>query len=337
MAMIGFITGLVVQFPWGPRFQTVAVAAVMVTYLVSLFLGARPHLPMAYGIFSLAAIGLMTIIGASLLNRYRWTAFHQAARAKQHAAEAARRAAQAQQNAVEAARANQSKTDFLATVSHELRTPLNIIFGYTDLLIDDALGEAAERQVALHRIREQSGNLLDMIQAMLDINKLEAGGVDIVPAPFKIGDFMHHLEGAIPANWGKEGVSLVWQVPGPNAVMISDSDKIEVVLRNLIHNALKYTDRGEVLVQAAAVPGNGHVDFTVADTGQGIPPDDLERIFNMFQQSSSAPPRQGGVGLGLFLAKQLTSALGGSIRAESDIGSGSRFTVALPLEISAQE
>ena len=176
-----------------------------------------------------------------------------------------------------------------------------------------------------------------MIQAMLDINKLEAGGVSLDNSEFRVGDLMDQLRGEIPASWTKDEVALVWQATGGDASMHSDNDKIVIILRNLIHTALKYTDRGEVRVQAAAAPGNCKVDFTVTDTGQGVPADDLDRIFQMFQQSGTEPPRQGGVGLGLFLVKQLTTALGGSIQARSAVGVGSTFTVTLPLQAPEQQ
>ncbi len=323
LAMIGYLTGLVVQFPWGPRYQAAAAAVVIAAYFCALAAGVAQHLPIAYGLFALTTHALMTIIGASLLDAYRWSAF--------------REAAEAERMASEAARANRAKTDFLATVSHELRTPLNIIFGYTDLLIEDAFERAEERGDALRRIRSQSGNLLDMIQAMLDINKLEAGGISVDTSEFQLGDLMTRMRGAIPASWCKKGVDLVWESRGDEALLHSDADKIEIVLRNLVHNALKYTDQGEVRVYAAATPGNCQVDFSVTDTGQGIPPDDLERIFQMFQQSGDGPPRQGGVGLGLFLARQLSAALGGTLRAESTLGVGSRFTLALPLRVPSDD
>ncbi len=318
LAMIGYLTGVVVQFPWGARYQAAAAVGVLIIYGISLTTPTQPYLPIPYGVFALSTHAVMTVLGASVLDRYRWSAFEEATTAERLAAGAAS--------------ANKAKTEFLATVSHELRTPLNIIFGYVDLLMDDSFESPDERRDALQRVRAQSGNLLDMIQAMLDINKLEAGVVSVDSSEFRLGDFMNHLETAVPANWCKDGVSMVWESSGSEAVLRSDADKIEIVLRNLIHNALKYTDRGEVRVSAAANPGNRKVAFTVTDTGQGIPPDDLERIFQMFQQSNNGPPRQGGVGLGLFLAKQLTGALGGTIHADSEVGNGARFTVSLPLE-----
>src|SRR5690606_36136258 len=132
-------------------------------------------------------------------------------------------------------------------------------------------------------------------------------------------------------SWCKQGVNLEWDASPRDVVLHSDADKIEIIVRNLIHNALKYTDQGEVRVGAAVTPDESSVEFVITDTGQGITEDDLERIFEMLQQSGGGPPRQGGVGLGLFLVKRLTTALGGSIRVESQLGRGSRFGVTLPL------
>ncbi len=320
IALLSYLTGLVILFPWGATFQTAASVGIAATFVLAQSAGAASvNMPFAYSVFSLGTHALLTIIGAWLLDRYRRRAFRRTALAAHHAELAAQ--------------ANQAKTNFLATVSHELRTPLNIIFGYTDLLIENALERPSERTDALHRIREQSGHLLDMIQALLDINRLEAGSVAITKSRLAVGDVMARLEKAIPASWCKEGVSLLWRTDDAESLIDSDADKLEIVLRNLIHNALKYTERGEVQVLAAASAARREVEFTVDDTGQGIPNDDLERIFEMFRQSEAAPPREGGVGLGLFLAKQLTTALGGTIRAESELNSGSRFTVTLPLAV----
>ena len=317
LALIGYLTGVVVQFPWGARYQAGAAAGVLAIYLFTFAIGTAYYLPAAYGMFALVTHAIMTVLGASLLERYRWSAF--------------REAAEAARLATEAARANSAKTDFIATVSHELRTPLNIIFGYTDLLMEEAFVDESERHDALRRIRAQSGNLLDMIQAMLDISKLEAGGVQIEATDIRLGELMNRLAGAVPASWCKQGVRLLWDATPQDVVLHSDADKIEIIVRNLIHNALKYTDQGEVRVGASVTSDGSAVEFVITDTGQGITADDLERIFEMFQQSGGGPPRQGGVGLGLFLVKRLTTALGGSIRAESRMGRGSRFAVTLPL------
>ncbi len=317
LAMIGYLTGVVVQFPWGARGQSAASLIVMLLFALSVACGASQSLPFPYSMFALTTHAVMTVLGAHLLNSYRWTAFR-------GAAESARLAAGSE-------RANRAKSEFLSSVSHELRTPLNSIFGYTDLLLDDGLGDGTERRDALVRIRQQSAHLLDMIQTMLDINRIEEGRIPMERQELTVAELVERLRVNIPANWLKETVSLSWETPaGGDARLFSDRGKIEMIVRNLVHNALKYTDQGRVRVTALPLSGE-RLRVSVSDTGRGIPAGDLERIFEMFAQSHNGPPRDGSFGLGLFLVRQLTELLGGSIEVSSEVGVGSRFSVTLPL------
>ena len=314
LAMIGFLTGEVVQFPWGAGGQAAATAGAGAAYLWALWAGATSELPPAYGLFALASHGVMTILGAQLLDSYRFAAFREAA---------------------ESARANAAKGEFLATVSHELRTPLNIIVGYTDLLLEDAFQNASEQHDALCRIQQNSRQLLDLIQSMLDLNRIEAGGVPLAIEEFSIAAAMDGLRTSLPANWCKPTVTVTWETADGTARMHSDRSKLEMILRNLIHNALKYTEQGTVAVSARADRQRGRVDFAVADTGLGIHSGDLAIIFDMFRQGANGgPPRGGGVGLGLYIVKRLTTVLGGDIDVTSRPGAGSRFTVSLPLDLA---
>jgi signal transduction histidine kinase len=315
LGMIGLLTGEVVQFPWGARGQVLAALAAGVAYLWALQLGAVPVLPLPYGLFALASHATMTVLGAHLLESYRFAAFREAAESARHAAESAR--------------ASAAKSEFLATVSHELRTPLNIIVGYTDLILEGAFPTAAEQQDALGRIHQQSRQLLDLIQPMLDLNRVEAGGVALVCEEFPIAIALDNLRSGLPRAWSRPGVTLHWEIDTGSAAMRSDRGKVELILRNLVHNALKYTSQGSVTVRALA--DRGRVDFSVIDTGEGIAREDLSGIFEMFRQGSNGPPRGGGVGLGLYLVKRLTDALGGTIAVESAPGAGSHFRVSLPL------
>jgi signal transduction histidine kinase len=318
LAMIGLLTGQVVQFPWGVRGQLGATVGALAAYLCSLAAGAVTTLPIPYGLFALISHAVMTVIGARLLDDYRFAAFREAAESARHAAESQR--------------ANAAKTEFLATVSHELRTPLNIIIGYTDLLLEGTFPGAEEQRDALGRVQQQSRQLLDLIQSMLDLNRMEAGGIALVVEEFAIGSALESLRAGLPANWCKPGVTLQWDgTAAATTRMRSDRAKLETVLRNLVHNACKYTERGAITVSARADAAAARAEFVVADTGQGIDPADLARIFEMFGQGSSGPPRGGGVGLGLYIARQLTQALGGEIAVASRPGAGSRFTVSLPL------
>jgi signal transduction histidine kinase len=312
LAMIGLLTGQVVQFPWGVRGQVVAAIGTIAAYAWALSLGAVTTLPVPYGLFALVSHAIMTIVGAQLLESYRLTAYREAA---------------------ESARANAAKGEFLATVSHELRTPLNIIVGYTDLLLEDAFVERDEQRDALGRIQHSSRQLLDLIQSMLDINRMEGGGIPLELEEFQVGSALDSLRAGLPANWCKPGIALDWQSGDLTTRMRSDRGKLEMILRNLIHNALKYTEQGSVRISTHSDRQRGRVDFVVADTGQGIHADDLERIFEMFHQGSNGgPPRGGGVGLGLYIVKRLTQALGGEVRVDSHVGAGSSFTVSLPMQ-----
>jgi len=319
LGMIGVLTGQVMQFPWGARGQATASLAAVGAYLWALSAGAQLTLPVPYGLFALAAHAIMTIIGAQLLDSYRFAAFREAAEAAHHAAESAR--------------ANAAKGEFLATVSHEVRTPLNIIVGYTDLLLESAFSNPQEQHDALTRIHHNSRQLLDLIQSMLDLNRIESGRVPLTLEEFPVATALDGLRAGLPANWCKPGVALTWEVCDGTARMHTDRAKLEMILRNLIHNALKYTELGSVTVSARTEPERSRVQFSVADTGQGIEPGDLQLIFEMFRQGSNVGPALGGgVGLGLYIAKRLTESLGGNIAVASALGSGSRFTVTLPLE-----
>jgi signal transduction histidine kinase len=316
LAMIGFLTGVVVQFPWGPRGQIVATIGALTAYLWALEVGVRSSLPTSYGLFALCSHALMTVIGAQLLEEYRYAAFREAAESARHAEESER--------------ANAAKSEFLATVSHELRTPLNIIVGYTDLILEGAFDQRADEIDALRRVQGQSRQLLTLIQSMLDLNRMEAGEVSLVMEEFALGTALENLRVNLPPSWCKPDVRLTWEGNDDGITMRSDRGKLETILRNLIHNALKYTDRGSVTVRTHADRALGRVDFAIIDTGQGIAAAEMSVIFEMFRQGTG-PPRGGGVGLGLYIVKRLTDALGGEIAVASAPGDGTRFTVSLPL------
>jgi signal transduction histidine kinase len=225
--------------------------------------------------------------------------------------------------------ASRLKSEFIGTMSHELRSPLNVVIGYVDLLTEGEMGPLAPlQQDTLQRVRRQALQLLELIQETLDVNRLEAGLMPLDVETFKVREFLDDLRLSIPTDWLKPGVELTWQIDSQPLVLRSDRTKLKKVVRNLIHNALKFTDGGAVAVGAAAE--NGWIDFTVSDTGIGISQEALPVIFEMFRQvDGSNTRRHGGVGLGLYIVKQLVRALGGDITVASTIGSGSTFRVRL--------
>jgi signal transduction histidine kinase len=220
-------------------------------------------------------------------------------------------------------------------VSHELRTPLHIIVGYTDLLLERAFARPEEQRDALLRVQDNSRQLLDLIQSMLDLNRIEANGIVLRVEEFPVAAALDNLRAGLPDTWCKPGVTVQWDTSAGATLVRSDRPKLEIILRNLIHNALKYTERGTVKIAAHTDPARHRVVFSVSDTGQGIHASDLDVIFEMFRQASNGgPPRGGGVGLGLYIAKRLCEALSGEIRVESQPGAGSLFTVAIPISLA---
>jgi hypothetical protein len=213
-------------------------------------------------------------------------------------------------------------------VSHELRTPLISVIGYNDLLLDGVAGKLTEDQLdALRKIDKNSKKLLELINAMLDLSRLEAKSVEI--KEFSVSDLIKEVESETKSLQERSGLNFVWKVEPELPTLRTDPGKLKVVLKNLVSNALRFTEKGSVAVDAHRQ--NGGVEISVIDTGIGIPPEALLIIFEPFRQIESPLTRQhGGTGLGLYIAKRLLEILGGTIKAESEVGRGSTFRVWIP-------
>ncbi|HEY2389097.1 MAG TPA: GAF domain-containing sensor histidine kinase [Candidatus Binatia bacterium] len=231
----------------------------------------------------------------------------------------------------ETKRASQLKTEFVSTMSHELRTPLSVIMGYTDMLADDA--PASQRAGILAKIRGSSLELLDMIEATLNVNRLDAGKDQPIFERLSVPALIEGLASDFAALPHEDGTVLRWE-PAPAVAIRSDRRKLRMVLKNLVGNALKFTPRGEVVV--ACVELGETCAFTVRDTGVGIAPAQLPVIFDMFRQGDSSDARSyGGVGLGLYIVRRLVTQLGGDVTVRSELGRGTAFTVTVPLAAEA--
>jgi signal transduction histidine kinase len=228
--------------------------------------------------------------------------------------------------------ANSAKSEFVAAMSHELRTPLNAILGYTELLCEEALGPLLPEQLdALDRTRARSLDLLQLVQATLDLNRLEAGVPTVECSAISIGEFVESVRTQIPASWLKPQVRLEFHAEAPETPLWTDAGKLRAVARNLIHNALKFTERGSVTMTVRPGPQRENVLIEVRDTGCGIPAEKIGEIFEMFAQGEHSAAHD-GVGLGLHLSRRFITLLGGRIDVESRVGEGSLFRVELPLQ-----
>ncbi len=235
--------------------------------------------------------------------------------------------AELDERALSLARANDVKTRFLSNMTHEFRTPLNSILSLTRLLLDRLDGPlTAEQEKQIGYVRRSAENLSELVNDLLDLAKVEAGKIVVRPGEFRVADLFGALRGMLkPLLAANHSVALVFEPADHLPPLYTDEGKVAQILRNLISNALKYTEKGEVRVAAAAAP-NGTLVFSVADTGIGIAPEDQERIFEEYTQVDSPLQRRTrGTGLGLPLSRKLATLLGGGIVVNSQPGIGSTF------------
>jgi signal transduction histidine kinase len=226
--------------------------------------------------------------------------------------------------------ASQHKSEFLANMSHELRTPLNAIIGFSQVLRDEMVGSVNEKQAEyLDDIISSGNHLLSLINDVLDLSKVEAGQVELQMHPFSLREALERGVVMVRERATEEGVRVAFAADPEVDVVDGDERRIKQVIFNLLSNAVKFTPAGgEVDVSATRV--NGEVRVSIADTGPGIALEDRERIFEEFQQSETGIGHREGTGLGLALSKRFVELHGGRIWLESEPGSGSTFTFALP-------
>jgi signal transduction histidine kinase len=233
--------------------------------------------------------------------------------------------------------ASEQKSRFLSNMSHEFRTPLNSIMALSRLLLDNVDGELnAEQGRQVGYIRRSAEQLLDLVNDLLDLAKVEAGRVEIKPSTFTTTELFSTLRGALKPLHQQAGVELLFVEDANLPPLVTDEGKVAQILRNLVSNALKFTEKGEVRVTARRHTDD-RIAFAVADTGVGIAPADHERIFDEFTQIDSRLQKYAkGTGLGLPLSRRLAELLGGAILLESEVGVGSTFTLVLPNRYAAE-
>ena len=220
--------------------------------------------------------------------------------------------------------ATQRKSQLLASMSHDLRTPMNAIIGYTRILLRQVKDILNERQYRnLDNIQISSNNLLRLINDILDLSKIEAGRIDLKPQTVDTKQMVTECIVSVES-LVKPGVHLEQQLEDVHPVH-TDADRIQRVVMNLLSNALKFTEKGRITVSLK--PVDEGVEVSVADTGSGIPPEDLPHIFEEFRQVGREGAEAQGSGLGLAIVKKSVELLGGTISVESEMGEGTKFTI----------
>ena len=233
--------------------------------------------------------------------------------------------------------ANRTKSDFLANMSHELRTPLNSIIGFTEILQDSLYGELNEKQREyLGYINASGRHLLELINDILDLSKVESGKAEVILSSFSVRALLDFSVTMLREKAMKHSIALECSIaPEADIKMVSDEHKIKQIVFNLLSNAVKFTpDGGRVQVDARRTGEAGSfIEISVSDTGIGIKKDDLDRLFKEFSQlDSPLQKRYEGTGLGLALSKRLVEMLGGAIDVRSEEGEGSVFSITIPLD-----
>jgi signal transduction histidine kinase len=234
--------------------------------------------------------------------------------------------------------ATHAKSEFIAAMSHELRTPLHVIIGNVDLTADGFFGELnAEQQKAMQKISRNAQVLLKMINNVLAFSQPEAKRMALEISTIEVEDLISHARAHAEQMNRDNHVEVCWSIEGGIPPIRTDAMKLEEILHNLIGNAFKFTQEGRIEIRARNLHEQERVQFSVADTGIGIEPEDLHKIFNEFEQIKEAHTgRFDGVGLGLSIVKKYLELMEGDIEVESRPGQGSTFTFSVPVSIARE-
>ena len=296
------------------------------------------HMPLE----ALSGVGVISVICATIYVAMMALYYAEVVSAQsglQHEAERHRATAERLRKAMEEAeRANHQKSVFLAKMSHELRTPLNAVIGYSEMLLEEAPDQESEQIADLRRINSAGKHLLSLVTDVLDMSKIEADKTELCVQPFDLGSFLEDVAATsrslITANANEfvieRGIGL--------GIVISDAMRLRQAVLNLLSNAGKFTNRGRVTLSIAREKDEADdwIRITVGDTGIGIAPENLGKLFMNFNQAeASTSSKYGGTGLGLALSRNFCRMMGGDIVVASDLGRGSRFTIRVPAYIES--
>jgi len=241
-----------------------------------------------------------------------------------------------QQQGAELRHAHHIKDDFLKAVTTELKTPLNVITGYTDMFRDGLLGEMTPiQEKAVETVARQSKDLYRLINSVLQVSTMEAETLRIQLQDMNLWEFLSELRLQYDRPLGKN-VKFIWDYPADFPTLQGDRGKLKRILENLINNAIKFTDHGTITVAAKYLAAKKLLQFTIADTGVGIPEEQIAAVFERFRQvqDADAKMQRGGMGLGLYVVKRYIDLLGGTVHVESRAGQGSLFTLQIPAPLA---
>jgi adenylate cyclase len=237
----------------------------------------------------------------------------------------------------QAMQATVAKSRFLANMSHELRTPLNAVIGITEMLVEDAEEFGQEEFIEpLNRIARAGKHLLELINEILDLSKIEAGKLELHDDDIDVHTLVSDLVGATQPLAAKNDNRLAVDAPKEVGAIRADPTRLRQILLNLLSNACKFTEKGVVSLAVSRDDDRGRIEFTVADTGIGMTPEQIGKLFQEFSQADSSTTRKyGGTGLGLAITERLCKMMGGAVAVESEPGSGTKFVVTLPVRRQA--
>lgn len=226
-----------------------------------------------------------------------------------------------------------AREEFLATMSHELRTPLSVVLGYADLLEGGEFGGLTEQQTdVLKRVKKNAGDLLSLIDALLDASHLQMGRSSLSLTDVRLGDFLEEVWKETQDLRALSPLEFVYDVQDAETMLRTDVEKIKIVVKNLLNNARKFTDHGQVVLRGRKKDAG--VEICIVDTGIGMEKEEIPFIFKPFRKvGNTETQRRGGAGLGLYIGKNFLEVMGGTITVESEVGRGSIFRIWLPIAL----
>ncbi len=323
LTFVLYFSGEPYESVWGRNMVIMTLPVIMgsvilppaASFIMATIVGGLLVMAAATGSFSLNIIGILAYYAIAFIS---WLSAHSLQKAIKDLRYA--------KNEAEAA--TQAKSEFLANMSHEIRTPLNGVIGMTSLLLDTHLDD--EQQEFIHTIRSSSDALLIIINDILDFSKIDSGWLDLEEQPFNLRECVEEALDLLTPKAASKSLEVAYFFEdGMPTVINGDVTRLRQILVNLLGNAVKFTEEGEVVLSlkgSALADGRYELHFSVKDTGIGIPKDRKDRLFKPFSQVDSSTTRRfGGTGLGLIISKQLTEAMGGTMWVESEEGQGSTF------------